>query len=308
MDTDPGIDDAVALAYLSAQPDVEIAGVGSVFGNNPIEVTTGNALGLLELFGRPDAPVARGASRGLVAPPHFAEHVHGRNGLGDVEIPPTEGAPVPESAAELLVRLARQSPGEIDVLTLGTLTNLALALALEPELPRLLGRVVVMGGAVTVPGNTTPWTEANIVKDPEAAERVFAAGFDTTLVALDVTMRTLATGPWLAELAQAPSDRASYCARFLAFYADHYTGRHFSQRACPMHDPLAAGVLLDPSLVTESREVPMRVELDGEHTRGMTIADLRATPAEDDRPAITFAAEVDSAEFMRRLMDALVKE
>lgn len=304
VDTDPGIDDAVALAYLAAQPDVDIVGVGSVFGNNPIEVTTDNALRLLRLFGRPEVPVAKGAARGLVATPLFAEEVHGGNGLGGVEIPPTSDGPVAESAAETLVRLARAAPGEISLLTLGTLTNIALALMLEPELPRLLGRVVIMGGAVTCPGNTTPWTEANVVKDPEAAERVLSAGFDATLVALDVTMRTLATEPWLAELAGARSQSARYCSRFLEFYVSSYSQR-LKRRACPIHDALAAGILLDPSLVTEALEVPVRVELRGEHTRGMTIADLRPDRVGDERPVVRVATEVGSDLFLKRLLDAL---
>lgn len=307
VDTDPGIDDALALAYLSAQPEVELLGVGSVFGNNPVDVTTDNALRLLQLFDRGAVPVARGAECSLLGRPEFAfaEHVHGKNGLGEVQLPLAEHAPVPESAAEYLVQLARASPGEVNVLVLGTCTNLALALALEPELARLLGRVVIMGGAVTVPGNITPWAEANIAKDPEAADRVLGAGFDTTLVALDVTMRTLATEPWLDRLAAVDSERAHYCTRFLDFYTAWYTDRMLAGRACAMHDPLAAGVLLDPGLVTEARQVPVRVELTGTHTRGMTAADLRHQPTEDERPAVLLSTEVQSEVFLNRLLAAL---
>ncbi|GAB3211707.1 nucleoside hydrolase [Marinactinospora thermotolerans] len=305
VDCDPGIDDAMALAYLAAQPDVEIVGVGTVYGNNSVDVTTTNTLRLIDLYGITDVPVAAGAARPLVQPPSLAESVHGRNGLGDVEMPDPKTEPVAESAAELLVRLARSAPGEIDVLAVGPLTNLAIALGLEPELPRLVGRVVVMGGAVRAPGNVTPWAEANIANDPEAAEVVLAAGFDLTLVALDVTMRTLADAVWLDELATLEGDRARTSARFLDFYVGWYSDV-FGERACAMHDPLAAGVLVNPALATESIEVPVRVELRGEYTRGLTIADLRPRPAQDDtRPTVRLVTEVDSVEFMKRMLDAL---
>src|SRR5699024_6494059 len=152
VDCDPGIDDAVALAYLSARLDVEIAGVGAVFGNSGVEVTTDNALRLLELYGRPEVPVAWGASRPLVQPPRLAPHVHGVNGLGGVELPAPTGKPCEESAAELLVRLARENPGELDVLAVGPLTNLALALALEPRLPDLVRRLWSWVVRYVIPG------------------------------------------------------------------------------------------------------------------------------------------------------------
>ncbi|ASU85597.1 nucleoside hydrolase [Nocardiopsis gilva YIM 90087] len=306
VDCDPGIDDALALAYLTARPDVEIVGIGAVFGNNSVDITTDNALRLMELYGRSGVPVARGASRPLVQPPHLAESVHGANGLGDVETPAPASAPVEESAAELLVRLARSAPGEIDVLAVGPLTNLAVALSLEPELPKLVRRVVIMGGAVQAPGNVTPWAEANTSNDPEAAEVVFAAGFDLSLVALDITMKTVATGAWLDELKTVEGERAQKTSAFLDFYVGWYSNV-FGVRQCAMHDPLAAAILLDPEIVTTSIDVPVRVELKGEHTRGLTIADLRPDAADhaDDRPKITLVQEVDGEAFLKRMMDAL---
>ncbi|GLU49368.1 nucleoside hydrolase [Nocardiopsis ansamitocini] len=305
VDCDPGIDDALALAYLAACADVEIVGVGTVYGNNSVEITTDNALRLLALYGRPEVPVAAGAGRPLVQPPNLAGHVHGENGLGGVRAPEPTARPVDESAAELLVRLVRESPGEIDVLAVGPLTNLALALALEPRLPELAGRVVVMGGAVQAPGNVTAWAEANIMNDPEAAEAVLGAGFDLSLVALDVTMRTLAGGRWLDDLAAVAGERAEYTHRFLDFYVGFYESV-LGERACAMHDPLAAAILVNPELmVVESVSVPVRVELNGAHTRGATVADLRPRPRADDRPAVTLVTEVDADGFLKRMLDAL---
>jgi purine nucleosidase len=304
VDCDPGIDDAVALAYLAARGDVEIVGVGAVFGNNSVDITADNALRLLELYGRPDVPVAVGAGRPLVQEPRLAAHVHGGNGLGDVELPAPAGKPVPQSAAELLVGLVRANPGEIDVLAVGPLTNLAIALGLEPELPRLVRRLVVMGGAVRAAGNVSSHAEANISNDPEAAEAVFAAGFDMDLVALDITMETVATPEWLAELKGVPGERAERTSAFLDFYADFYAGL-FGVRQCAMHDPLAAAVLVDPHLVTGSYETPVRVELVGGLTRGMTVADLRPRPSHDDRRPVRVITGVAEAEFLGRMLDSL---
>ncbi|MEU3310925.1 nucleoside hydrolase [Nocardiopsis sp. NPDC055551] len=304
VDCDPGIDDAVALAYLAARPEVEILGVGAVFGNNTVTVTARNALRLLALYGRPDVPVAVGAGRPLVQEPRLAEHVHGGNGLGDVELPEPECEPVAESAAELLVRLARENPGELDVLAVGPLTNLAIAIGLEPRLPQLVRRLVVMGGAVEVPGNVGSHAEANIVNDPEAAEVVFAAGFDLDLVALDITMKTVATSDWLDRLKEVPGERAERTSAFLDFYAEFYKGI-FGVRQCAMHDPLAAAVLADPHLVTEVFEAPIRVELTGSLTRGMTVADRRPRPGRDERRVTRVITSVSGDEFLDRMLDSL---
>lgn len=304
VDCDPGIDDAVALAYLAARPEVEILGVGAVFGNNTVTVTARNALRLLALYGRPDVPVAVGAGRPLVQEPRLAEHVHGDNGLGDVELPEPEREAVAESAAELLVRLARENPGELDVLAVGPLTNVAIAIGLEPRLPELVRRLVVMGGAVEVPGNVGSHAEANIVNDPEAAEVVFAAGFDLDLVALDITMKTVATSDWLDRLKEVPGERAERTSAFLDFYADFYKGV-FGVRQCAMHDPLAAAVLADPHLVTEAFEAPIRVELTGSLTRGMTVADRRPRPGRDERRVTRVITSVSGDEFLDRMLDSL---
>ncbi|GAA3762446.1 nucleoside hydrolase [Salinactinospora qingdaonensis] len=305
VDCDPGIDDAFALAYLAAQPNVEVVGVGTVFGNTTVTATTDNALRLVELFGLDGVAVAMGASRPFVQPPRLGQRVHGGNGLGGVELAAPTGGTIAESAAELLVRLARSAPGELDVLAVGPLTNLALALGLEPELPTLVRHLVIMGGAVRVPGNIAPHAESNIYNDPEAAEIVLGAGFNATLVALDVTMRTLARKPWLEKLAALDNERAQVCSRFLEHYVEWYASI-FGERVCAMHDPLAAAILVDPSLVTESVDVAVRVELRGEHTRGATVADLRVSrDFSDERPQLNLPGEVASEEFLQRMLAAM---
>ncbi|PRY00078.1 nucleoside hydrolase [Allonocardiopsis opalescens] len=312
LDTDPGIDDAVAVFYLAAQPGVEIAAVGTVHGNATAEIATRNALGLMEFVGRSEVPVAHGAALPLAQPLHVSDYVHGGNGMGDIEVPwalePPVGAPVrgavDVSAAEQMVRLARAEPGAYDLLALGPLTNVALALQLEPRLPALLRRVVVMGGAISVPGNISPYGEANVWHDPEAADLVLAAGFDLTLVPLDATLRAIAEHPWLQELAGLPGDRARLTSRFLEYYVDFYTGL-LGRRGCAMHDPLAAAVLLRPELAT-TVETQVRVELRGGYTRGMTVADLRSDPGTSiTAPPVKVVTHTDVPWFLDRLMTAL---
>src|SRR6059058_6066207 len=186
LDCDPGHDDAIALLLALASPEVELHGVTTVAGNQTVEKTTANAIRVLELVGREDVPVARGAGRPLVREPFVAAYVHGESGLDGPDLPPARGRPVAEHAVELL---AERVAGTTLVAT-GPLTNVALLLALHPEArPE---RIVSMGGAIAE-GNVTPAAEFNVWADPEAAARVFASGIDMTMVGLDVTHRALFT-------------------------------------------------------------------------------------------------------------------
>ncbi|WP_086819760.1 nucleoside hydrolase [Allokutzneria sp. NRRL B-24872] len=307
LDTDPGIDDALAILYLAAQSGVELVGVGTVHGNVAADTAAENALRVLELVGWGAVPVAIGARRPMAQPLRTYEHVHGDDGLGNVAGAKPKGKPTDESAVEQLVRLARRYPGELDLLALGPLTNVAVALLVEPELPKLLRKVVVMGGAVWVPGNATAHAEANIHNDPEAADLVLGAGFDLTLVGLEATAHAIANATWLDELAAHDSPRARFASGVLGHYVGFYEPL-VGVRQCTLYDPLAAAILLDPDLA-RYRELPVHVELSGTHTRGTTVADLRGyqdTSAE--RPAVKIAAELDEAEFLDRMLRALQAE
>ncbi|MCG8924168.1 nucleoside hydrolase [Lentzea sp. CC55] len=268
VDADPGIDDALALYYLRDRPEVEIAAIGTVHGNVPVELATANALRLTERLGL-DVPVATGAAKPLAQPLMTAEDVHGADGLGGYAGDEPTTSPTGQSAAEQLADLARRNPGELSLLAIGPLTNVALALQIEPRLPRLLDRVVVMGGALNVPGNITSHAEANFWHDPEAADLVLAAGFeDLTIVGLDVTMECHAPAEWLEAL---PGD--CYPRRILGFYADFY-GSFLGKRGFVPHDPLAAAVLVEPDLATY-HEDRFAIELTGRYTRGKIVADQR---------------------------------
>lgn len=274
LDTDPGVDDAFAILYLAAQPDVELVAVGSVHGNVPAPLAADNALRLLDLAGLTHVPVAVGAHQPLIQPLHTAEFVHGPDGLGGHAGPASPRTPVAESAAEQLVRLARAHPGELTLIALGPLTNIALATMLEPELPNLVRALTVMGGAVTVPGNITPYADANTWHDPEAADIVLRAGYNLTLVGLDATETARADATWLNRLTALDTPQARYANAILAHYADVYT-RLIGEKVCTLHDPLAAAITVNPGLATY-RELVLGVELTGTHTRGQVVADLRA--------------------------------
>jgi purine nucleosidase len=310
LDMDPGIDDALAILYAVGSGQAEIVAAGSVHGNVTAEAAAANLRRLLDFCGCGAVPVAVGARRPLAQPLATATWVHGADGLGGLAVagsdwlPTAEGRPIGEGAADQIVRCCRQRPGELTIVATGPLTNLALALLLEPELPRLVRRVVVMGGAVTVPGNLTPHAEANIGHDPEAADLVLTAGWPLTLVGLDVTMRVLLRAPELARLQAASTPAARLASAALAHYVGVYQG-FLGERACPLHDPLAVAVALDPDLV-RCEPLPVRVELRGAHTRGMTCADRRGPAAASaDGPAVDVALAVDAPRFLARFLAVL---
>lgn len=306
VDADPGIDDALALYYLKAQPATEIVAIGTVHGNVPVHVATENALALVERLNI-KAPVAMGAAKPLEQELHTSEGVHGDDGLGGYARRPTTKH-TEESAAEQLVRLARTTR-QLNLLAIGPLTNIALALQLEPNLPQLLDKVVIMGGALNVPGNITSHAEANFWHDPEAADLVLRAGFeDLTIVGLDVTMESHVPGEWLEAL-----PRDCYPKQILGFYADFY-GSFLGRTGFVPHDPLAAAVLRYPDLASY-HEDRFAIELTGTYTRGKIVADQRflagGSPFGRDiateRTKARYAVTADFATFLGQLERAVTQ-
>jgi purine nucleosidase len=247
LDVDTGTDDALALAYAVASPKIDLIAATTVAGNVDIEKTTANTLTVLDWLGAGDVPVHRGASRPLVRPHRDAIYFHDEGGLGGAQLPPSPRSIGPDRGPAALIRFARQRPGELTLVTLGPLTNLAIALNVEPGLPDLLKSVVVMGGAFTVPGNTTPAAEFNILVDPEAAEQVFAALFpNITVVGLDVTDRVaLIADDWDAVNAAESLLPSASLLREVGRFAFSRLGRD----KFPLHDPLAVAVAIDPTLI-----------------------------------------------------------
>ncbi|MDF2666056.1 MAG: inosine-uridine nucleoside N-ribohydrolase [Microbacterium sp.] len=240
VDCDTGIDDALALAYLLAEPTVEIVGVTTVSGNTDAARAAANTLSLFELAGVDDIPVAVGAHdfRGR-AYAGGAPHVHGEDGVGGIALTAAARAHDARAAVELIDHLAQRHP-DLTVLALGPLTNLA-AYAETPG-ATAFDRLIVMGGAFAHSGNVTAWAEANIHNDPEAAAVVFAQDWDITAVPLDVTMTQTLDATDLVRLDAIPGALPQALAAMLPAYLDFYEGRVFPDRRCALHDPLAAMV------------------------------------------------------------------
>ncbi|NBT55705.1 MAG: nucleoside hydrolase [Betaproteobacteria bacterium] len=224
FDTDPGVDDAMALYFALAHPDIEVVGITTTFGNVTVQQAATNALYLCALAGR-QIPVTQGVARPWVkpgeAPPAY---IHGADGLGNLAERMAVAEQLdPRSSAQFIVDMARANPGQITLVAVGPLGNLSLALRLEPELPRLLKQVILMGGTVLEPGNVSPVAEANIWNDPHAADQVFTAGWPLTMVGLDVTHRLVLPVTMFERIAQ----RHHHCAtdtlhHAVAFYANFY--------------------------------------------------------------------------------------
>ena len=305
IDADTGIDDSIAILFALKRPDVRVMGITTGFGNTTARQAAENSLRLIQLA-KPgyEVPVAVGATEPLNGDWKGPDpHIHGPNGIGGVELPPSPQRPLEDPAWEFLVRMARAYPGELTLVTLARMTNLAKALELEPNLPRLLRRVVSMGGTFHAPGNVSPVAEANFAGDPEAADRVFRAGFDLTMVGLDVTQKVRLTTDHVKILDQyvAPENRpiAEYLKQALPFYFRFNRLQNNCLDHCPVHDPLAMLAAVDPSVVT-TRKMPARVEREGEFCRGMVVADLREHPF--DAPGISICVDVDARRAVEELL------
>ena len=312
IDVDTGIDDAFGLLYALAQPSIRVLGVASVAGNVDLAKATRNTRAVLALAGRADIPVWPGCAAPLLRAPEDASVIHGATGLGYAVLPEPLGDPSPTHAIDAILAAAREHAGELVLVATGPLTNIAAALLRDPELPRRLKRFVLMGGAFREPGNVTPAAEFNIWHDPEAARIVFRA-FGTkgaaplVAVGLDVTRKTLLLEADLAALAQrcAALPRAPALLRFLEDSARYYfelMEKRYGARHLVMHDPLAIAAAIDPSLII-TEPVAVDVEIAGELTSGMTLADWRGVWKR--APNAEVATEVDAPRFIAAFLDAM---
>ncbi|WP_308468690.1 nucleoside hydrolase [Rathayibacter soli] len=275
FDCDTGIDDALALAYLLASPEVDVVGIGSVSGNVSAEAAARNTLDLLALAGRSDIRVAVGAHDpidGLFG--GGAPQVHGTNGLGGVRLPRSAHEPIAGDAAQFVIDLAHTHPGELDVLAVGPLTNLAIALKRDPSLVGLVRTVVVMGGAALVAGNATAVAEANIWHDAEAARLVFEAEWDVVVVPLDATMGHVLREEHREALAASGAPFLQSIAASLDAYFEYYVSV-FGVRCAAMHDPLAAAIAVGTVVPVRAPSVRVIVDDSAGPGRGQTICDLR---------------------------------
>jgi purine nucleosidase len=314
LDVDTGIDDALALLYACAAPAAEIVGVSTVVGNVGLHAATRNTRAVLALAGRGDIPVWPGAASPLSPASADARHVHGESGLGHAVLPEPPEPVSRTHAVDAIIAAARAHAGRLILVALGPLTNIALAVMREPELPGLVKRFVIMGGAYGEAGNVTPSAEFNIWHDPEAARIVFRAfggvgGAPVVAVGLDVTRKTTFDANDVAAFGARAAGKPMGPAltRFIddasRFYFDRMEASQ-GRRHLVMHDPLAVAVALDPTLV-ETRQAAVDVETAGRLTMGATIADWRG---QWGRLANTeVAVSVDAERARQMFFDAMLR-
>ncbi|MGB9800816.1 MAG: nucleoside hydrolase [Thermanaerothrix sp.] len=272
IDTDPGIDDALAILLALASPEVQVEGISVVFGNCAVDQGVRNALAVLDLVHAPQIPVARGMERPLVQPLLLAPETHGDTGLGYARLPEPTRQPHPRHGMDLIVEMARSAPGEITLVALGPLTNLAMALRREPRLVNWLRRVIIMGGAIRHQGNTTPLAEFNVYCDPHAAHIVYHSGLPITLVPLDVTYQVVLKPEHVNYLLSFESPVAHFIADATRFYMEFHDA-YQQIEGCVINDPLALAVAFAPDLVgTEAHFVD--VDISGGVSMGKTFADF----------------------------------
>lgn len=270
IDTDPGIDDAMAILFALQSPEIEVVGLTTVFGNVYTPLATQNALRLVEFAGK-ETPVAHGAELPLVVSlDSIADYVHGSDGLGNTNQPLPTGQPVNIPAAQFIVETVMGNPGQVTLVPVGPLTNIALALALEPRIADNVAGVVIMGGAATVNGNVNPAAEANMFHDPHAADVVFSASWPVTMVGLDVTTQTIMTDGYLTSLKG--SRMGDYIYDISRFYREYHKQTGVKD-GIHTHDPSAIAYVIDPTLFT-TRQGPIRVVTEG-IAMGQTLWDQR---------------------------------
>src|SRR5271168_4853776 len=247
IDTDPGIDDAMAIFLALRSPELKVEAITPVAGNVPLDLTLPNALRLVEIAGRTDVPVAAGASHPLVRRLVTAGHVHGVNGLAGVEFPEPKIKPVRETAPELIRRIVRENPGEITIVAVGPLTNVALALRADPELAGMIPAIVIMGGSLSG-GNITPAAEFNLYVDPEAARIVFDSNIPLTVVGLDVTRKCLVNEQHIKQLEAANNPVSQAAGKIMR--ATFERMRHGGEVTdIALHDALAVASLIDHDVI-----------------------------------------------------------
>ncbi|MBI2844235.1 MAG: nucleoside hydrolase [Armatimonadetes bacterium] len=307
LDTDPGVDDVMALALALASSDLKIEALTTVSGNAAVEQCARNCQLVVE-FLHPEnpPPVALGATQPLVRPPLTAHEVHGPDGIGGItqlhlpdglrKYPEPTLSLDPRPAPQLIVDLARDLGERLSLVTLGPLTNIAQAIDLDRSAMRNIGEIIVMGGAFKVYGNTSLVAEFNIFVDPEAAQMTVGLGAPLTIIPLDVTEQVrLMRGRIDSRLEAAPSAVLELVRDVSAFYMDYHR-EHDGFDGCYMHDPLTVGMAIDHSFI---RTVPtvVAVETTGELTRGMTLAELRPGRL-PELPNAEVAVEVDAERFI----------
>jgi len=301
LDMDAGIDDAMAIAYGCASDEVDLIGVTTAFGNVSNDTAVRNALDLLALFGRSDVPVFPGCDRPIgsdapYAPSDVVVKIHGENGIGNVDLP-HDALPSDIHSVDFILSAAEKYGKDLILVPTGALTNLAKAIERDIDTVKKIGKIVFMGGALTVEGNVSPYAEANMRSDPEAAKIVLESGINLTMVGLDVTLKALLQKEDVIDMAAvSPAGRA--LSEMICYYIDN----EIDAVSCALHDPLAVAIALHPQLAF-THPFALTCITEGEAI-GRTVA--RSFPADCKNPSVSVALAADP-DFDRHLIDALTR-
>lgn len=306
LDLDTGIDDALALAYTLGSPELDLIGVTATYGNVLVETGVRNDLALLELFGRSDVPVFAGEPHALAKDGfevlEISAFIHGKNGIGEAEVAEPVGVVQELSAVDFLIESVERYGDELIIVPTGAMTNIAAAMKTSETFARD-AQIVFMGGALTVPGNVSQWAEANVNQDPEAADIMVRNAGDITMVGLDVTLQTLLTYAETATWRALGTPAGNFLADATDYYIKAYDTTASHLGGCGLHDPLAVGVAIDPSLVTL---VPINLKVDTEGpTRGRTIGD--EVRLNDPHKNCKVAVGVDVDRFLKEFMERITR-
>jgi purine nucleosidase len=303
IDTDPGIDDALAILLALASPELKLEGLSVVHGNCSMAQGVTNALSVLELTGREDIPVYQGCELPLVQPSLLAPETHGNTGLGYAQLPPPTTEPAPSHAVDFLVESTLSAPGEITIVAVGPLTNLALAIRREPEIVEAVREVIIMGGAIRHEGNTTPLAEFNTFVDPHAAHIVYHSGMPITLTPLDVTYKCILTPEDVQRLLELDHPIAEFIADATRFYMEFHDD-YQKIAGCVINDPLALALAYAPKLV-DVEEHYVDVDIAGGVSMGNTFADFYRM---EEKPAnMNVALGVRPRDFIELFLDRIEK-
>ena len=296
IDTDPGIDDAAAILLALASPELSVEAITTVYGNGPVDVCTANALRILHAAGRTQIPVYKGVSKPLLREPRrgWARLVHGDDALGDTDSPLPVVKPNSGHAVFEIIRRIIASPGEITFLALGRMTNLALALTLEPDVATSVAGIILMGGAVLVPGNVSPVASANLHEDPEAASILYRSDAPLVQVGLDVCDKVTISEGQLRAIGQAGTPTTHLLAGATPFIQSYYKSRGYlgESGGVRYNDVIAVAYAIDPGLF-QADDLHVEIETHSELTRGQTVADLRYQGEEP--PNAKVCLDVDAA-------------
>jgi purine nucleosidase len=300
IDTDPGVDDALAFLLALASPEIQLEALTTTQGNVTVDKATRNALAVLELCHASHIPVAKGSEYPLVQPLRASVHVHGESGIGNSHLPEPNARTVPQHAVDYLIDRVLAEPGEISIFPIGPLTNIAMAIRKEPRFAKAVKELVIMGGAILEHGNTTPLAEFNIYVDPHAAHIVFHSGTPITLIPLDVTHKCMLLQPHVDRLTQIPSPISRFIRDAIEVYLKFSFELGYVGSA--LHDPLTLATIIAPELLT-LKEFHVDVDISTSISMGKTFADILDT---NKKPAnMKVAMQVRGEDFIELFLQRM---